>query len=93
MLVHSFIYYQLNTSIIEDKTFDKWAYELADAIRNYPEIAKQTPFYNDFKDFDGTTGYNLNFGDPDIQNVGLRLLNIHRDLENRLRTEHGPNNL
>ena len=39
MLVHSYIYYELNDNIISDNTWSKWAVELADLQNKYPEIA------------------------------------------------------
>lgn len=77
ILVHSFLYYQLDTSIIEDHTFDKWCKELADWQKENPELAKKTVFYEDFKDFDGSSGYDLPFSNPLIQNTGYKLLQIH----------------
>lgn len=61
LMVHSAIYYRLGTSLIEDSVFDKWAYELVDLQRKYPNESRQADLYDDFKDWDGTTGYNLNY--------------------------------
>lgn len=61
LMVHSAIYYRLGTSLIEDSTFDKWAYELADMQKQYPQESLKADLYDDFKDWDGTTGYNLNY--------------------------------
>lgn len=60
MMVHSCIYYYLDTTIITDATFDKWAYELRDLQKQYPNESKRAPMYEDFKDWDGTTGFKLN---------------------------------
>lgn len=59
MLLHSYIYYEKGTSVITDATFDKWAYELRDLQKQYPEVSEQVKWYTYFKDWDGTTGYNL----------------------------------
>ncbi|MGG2028041.1 hypothetical protein AB1282_20280 [Gottfriedia sp. S16(2024)] len=40
ILVHSYIYYQLNGSIIEDSTWDRWAKELVELTESYPDEAK-----------------------------------------------------
>lgn len=82
ILVHSFIYYKLNDSIISDHTFDQWAKELANLMEEYKELAKKSAHYEAFKDFDGTTGYNLPYSHPYIQNTGLRLLRFHKYLNN-----------
>ncbi|MEH7117241.1 hypothetical protein V7128_07440 [Neobacillus vireti] len=80
LTVHSFLYYQLNESIISDHTFDLWSKELVDLMEQYPEEFKQTVFYNDFKDFDGSSGFDLPYGNPNIQSIGYRLLEYHRKL-------------
>ncbi|NMA58625.1 hypothetical protein [Clostridium cochlearium] len=59
ILIHSVLYYRMNTSLIDDYTFDKWAYELADLQKEYPELSNECIFSSFFKDFDGTTGYDL----------------------------------
>lgn len=56
MLVHSYIYYELNDNIISDSTWSKWAVELADLQNKYPEIAKTVEWAEAFKDWDGSTG-------------------------------------
>lgn len=78
ILVHSFLYYQLNTNIISDSTFDLWCKELAEAMRDNPEEAKETVYYEDFVGFDGSSGFDLPYAKPEIQNTGFRLLEIHK---------------
>lgn len=56
MLVHSYIYYELNDNIISDNTWSKWAVELADLQNKYPEIAKTVEWSEAFKNWDGSTG-------------------------------------
>lgn len=74
LLVHSFLYYQLDTNIISDHTFDLWSSELAYAMKHYPEIAEQSFYYKAFKDFDGSSGYDLPFNHPHVQNKAYQLL-------------------
>lgn len=57
LIVHSFIYYHKNGSIWPDSKFDKTAKEVYSVLSS--ETAKQSKFYEVFKDFDGCTGYNL----------------------------------
>lgn len=61
MLVHSYIYYQLNDNIIDDSTWSKWAMELQQLQKDYPEISKQVVDYELFKDWDGSSGAFLEF--------------------------------
>lgn len=78
ILVHSFLYYQMNTNIISDHTFDKWSSELAMLLLKYPEESKQTVYYDEFKEFDGSSGYDLPYYYPNIQQIGLSLLHQHK---------------
>lgn len=74
LLVHSCIYYRLNKNIISDYTFDEWARELCDLQTKYPNLSKTVIYYDDFKDFDGSSGFDLPYGDPCILNRALKLL-------------------
>lgn len=56
MLIHSRIYYELNTNIISDKQFDAWAKELVRLQKDYPNESKEVAWYDAFKDWDGSTG-------------------------------------
>ena len=78
ILVHSFLYYQMNTSVISDYTFDMWSKELATLLQDYPEESKQTVYYEEFKEFDGSSGYDLPFYYPSVQQAGTALLNYRK---------------
>ena len=80
ILVHSYIYYKLGTSIIDDHKWDKWARDLVDLQKVYPTIAKKVPYHDAFKGFDGSTGYNLPV-DPWVINAAINLLRIHDELQ------------
>jgi len=82
ILVHSCIYYRFGTSVIDDSTFDMWAYELVRLQKENPELSKSTLLYEEFKDFDGSTGYDLPIGSPWVVNKAYRLIN-----ENKLRSK------
>ena len=56
MLIHSYLYYELNTNIVSDATWMKWAQELAELQNKYPEISEVVEYSSDFKDWDGSTG-------------------------------------
>ncbi len=74
MLVHSYIYYELNDNIISDDTWSKWAKELAELQKKYPKESAEVEFhYEDFKDWDGSSGAFLNFGE-DVKTVAKILL-------------------
>lgn len=62
--VHSFGYYRMNDTIVEDTMFDNWCNELVNLQKEYPELVEQVELHDDFIDFDGSTGFNLRLGDP-----------------------------
>ncbi|MCS0827428.1 hypothetical protein NX029_26290 [Cytobacillus firmus] len=78
ILCHSFLYYQLNESIIPDYTFDLWSKELVELQRKYPEEARAAVYAEEFKSFDGSSGYDLPYHYPEVQNTGYRILKIHK---------------
>ena len=60
ILVHSMIYYELDTNVISDKDFDKMARLLVKKIHKYgPKKIASTQYGYVFHDFDGTTGFDL----------------------------------
>ena len=74
ILIHSCIYYRMNTNLITDVQFDTWAYELVDLQRKYPEIANQCIFAKAFDKFDGTTGFDLPLDDPWVIGISSQLI-------------------
>lgn len=63
LYVHSVIYYRHCASVIDDRTFDRWAYELRDLQQQYPEESKAAEFADEFATWDGTTGFDLPYND------------------------------
>ena len=59
MIVHSYIYYELNENIVSDAVWGRWAHELVALQKQYPEASKKVKFYELFKDFQGDTGFDL----------------------------------
>jgi hypothetical protein len=59
MLVHSYLYYELDDSIISDDLWQQWANELEELQRKYPKLCKIEYYDTIFKDWDGTTGNHL----------------------------------
>lgn len=61
MIVHSYLYYRLNESVISDHTFDLWCKELCELKEKYPEIACKTPYWKIGQQFDASgSGYFIN---------------------------------
>lgn len=74
MLVHSLIYYELDINLISDDKWIEWAKELVYLQNSYPEESKKATFYEQFKEFDGSTGFDLPYFDEQIVNITIRLL-------------------
>lgn len=75
MLVHSYLYYEMNENIISDSQWSSWAMELADLQSKYPHIASKVIFAEDFADWDGSSGAFLEYRDkPNIVVTANRLL-------------------
>lgn len=69
ILVHSCIYYRMNRNLIDDHTFDLWSKELVQLQLEHPDISKRVELFDQFKDFDGSSGYDLEYDHPNI--IGL----------------------
>lgn len=80
ILVHSCVYYRLNSNLISDSQFDEWANELVALQRKYPNIASTCEYAKAFSDYTGATGYHLPIGDSWVISTAQRLLkNSRRD--------------
>jgi hypothetical protein len=59
MLVHSFLYYQMDCPIISDDLWQEWADELTELQTKYPKLCKLDFYDKEFTDWDGSTGMHL----------------------------------
>lgn len=60
IILHSYIYYELDNNLISDKQYDEKAKELVRYKNNYPELWKQSMYYKQFRDdYNGATGFTL----------------------------------
>lgn len=90
ILIHSWLYYKMDISLVSDQTFDSWANELVDLQAKFPLIAERVMYHKEFKTFDGSTGYDLPYSNPEIERKGLQLLAQHDILnssQKRLKTK------
>lgn len=74
ILVHSVIYYMMDDSIISDATWAKWAKELEELQKQYPDIAEQCVYADAFRGFDHSTGFNLPLHDEWATRKAMQLL-------------------
>lgn len=73
LLVHSYLYYEMDINLISDYLFDEWAYGLVEYMKRAPKIFEKSPYYHFFKNFDGSTGHDLPYRLPEIQRAAERL--------------------
>lgn len=74
MLVHSFLYYEMNETIVSDDTWQRWADELVQLQAQHPA---PIGFYDEeFADWDGATGMHLP-QDGYVRAAALKLLDLH----------------
>ena len=85
ILVHSCIYYRLNDNIISDHQYDMWSKELAELQAAYPDIAETVPFADEFRGFDGSSGFDLPIHMPYVVGTAEALLREHK---NRMKEAH-----
>ena len=57
-MIHSWIYYYGNDSLVTDKKFDSTAKQLVELQKDIDDIGN-TQYGYVFQDFDGTTGFDL----------------------------------
>ena len=74
--VHSILYYRMNTNLISDFQWSKWALELENLQNEYPELSKQVAYYDVFKDFDHSTGSTLPLDDTKMLTKAKYLIDI-----------------
>ena len=74
MLVHSCLYYDMDDSIIDDHTWQRWADELSELQNEYPQHCKIGLFDKEFVGWDGTSGYHLPLRDPWVRNKAAQIL-------------------
>lgn len=60
VIVHSYIYYELNNNVVSDKFYDEKSKELTKYKNEYPELWKSSMYYKQFgDDYNGSTGFTL----------------------------------
>lgn len=73
ILVHSYLYYEENMNIITDHTWNKWAVELVNLQKKYPEIAEKVIYSEQFMDWDGSSGAFFTYDDSTIYRASILL--------------------
>lgn len=73
MLIHSYLYYQMDDPIISDDQWQQWANELATMQNTYPNLTNIGFYDTIFHGWDGSTGMHLP-QDAWVRDKALRLL-------------------
>ncbi len=73
ILVHSYIYYEMDDSVVSDAQWSQWAKELVWLSQEFPDISKKAPYYKEFDGFDGSTGFDFKY-DEKIKNRAAQLI-------------------
>lgn len=61
IIVQSYIYYEMNDSVVSDSMYDNNVLQLVEMMEDYPKAAKLSRYKKIFHDFDGSTGYHLSY--------------------------------
>jgi hypothetical protein len=88
MLVHSCAYYELDNSMVDDHTWQRWADDLTALQNKYPEHCKIKFYDKAFEGWNGSSGYDLPLKDGWVWNKTHYLLKINEN--NAL---HKPNDV
>jgi hypothetical protein len=78
LLVHSCLYYELDTSIVSDSKWSAWAKELAQLQKSYPDISMKVIWADAFADWSGGTGAFLPLRDPWVMHKAQQLLKLKK---------------
>jgi hypothetical protein len=76
MLIHSAIYYDLNSQIITDDEWQRWADELQKLQTENPDCIKIDCWDGWFKDWDGATGAHLPHRHPWVREKAMYMLEL-----------------
>lgn len=78
MLIHSCIYYELDSNIISDHLWQEWADELEQLQTKYPNECKLDFYDKNFEGWTGATGNHLPHRDPWVYGRSRYLLELHQ---------------
>lgn len=85
ILIHSYLYYSMNTNLIDDHTYDLWTKQLAELQHQYPNESRNVSFYyEEFDGFTGETGFHLP-KEAWMHELGLRLIEEHQRRKNKIK--------
>lgn len=82
ILVWSKLYYDMDTSVVSDNTFDQVGKELVRLQAEYPEISRMVAYADEFENWSGNTGFDLPLQDIWVCTKARQILDIDRRRRN-----------
>lgn len=81
IMLHSCLYYQFNTNIVDDHTYDRWAMELGKLHEDYPTEAKAADMAKEFEGFTTETasGFDLPYHHPHTVRKAAWIIDYHKE--------------
>lgn len=77
IIVHSYIYYELNNSVISDREYDALSKKLVVLKNEHPDLWRTSEYYKQFgDDYNGATGFTL-YHDLDEHQKEIILSIVH----------------
>ena len=76
LLIHSCLYYNMDTNIVSDKKWDEWARELVKLQKDYPELSNNVCWSEAFADWDASSGAFLPLDDPWVIRIAKRFVQV-----------------
>lgn len=71
---------------MEDHVWDSWAEELKKLQKEYPKISKSLKYYDDFKNWEGSSGFDLkSLSDPYLIGKAIYIVDLHKRLYRKKR--------
>lgn len=78
-LVHSYLYYSMNESVLEDHDYDRICFKMVELMRQNPEEALKSPYYELCEPCgDSGSGFYITKYPPEIVTTSLRRLYFHK---------------
>ena len=79
LLVHSYLYYEEDMNIISDHVWNKWAVELVNLQKQYPEIAEKVIYHDQFVNWDGASGAFFTYDESTIYRASILLMQHQKE--------------
>ena len=79
MLVHSYIYYEMDDSVVDDFKWQEWADDLTALQNEYPDQCNIDFYDKEFEGWTGAGGSHLPLRDPDVMKKAQKILSYYEN--------------